>query len=442
MAGIPRRLNGLLAGVFPEKRIFIQSENSTRYVRFSPLTQMALSTGLMAFIGWTAVSTTTMAINFIAADARGSQAQAVREAYETRLGELAAERDTRAAEARSAQARFETAMDQISRQQTEIIGAIEHTRELDIALDLTRNQLRETVADRDRAIFANARLRAEANAKEEAISGASGEDLDETLRTVSEALADTSGERDAADAERAKLAAQVAELRLRAEVTEQREKEMMGEIEQAVALSFGPMRKVFANANIDVDGLINKIRGDYSGEGGPETPAVVSTRNYDDGISNQFDSVMVDIDRMNLMRIAAGKVPLAIPVRDTFRFTSGFGIRRDPKGAGRRMHAGVDFAAPKGTPIYATADGVVVAAERESGYGNVVRIRHELGFETVYAHQSRIRVQVGQKVSRGERIGDMGSTGRSTGVHLHYEVHLNGRPVNPMTYLEAARDVF
>ena len=106
------------------------------------------------------------------------------------------------------------------------------------------------------------------------------------------------------------------------------------------------------------------------------------------------------------------------------------------------MHAGVDLAAPVGTTILATADGVVTDAGRESGYGNVVRVRHEFGFETVYAHLSKIRVKVGQQVSRGVQIGDMGSTGRSTGSHLHYEVRVNGQPQNPMTYLEAAKDVF
>ena len=151
---------------------------------------------------------------------------------------------------------------------------------------------------------------------------------------------------------------------------------------------------------------------------------------------------MSDIDRANLMRIAAGKIPYSVPVLSDFRFTSGFGYRRDPKGRGTRMHAGIDLAGPRGTAIFATAAGVVTDAGYESGYGNVVRIRHDFGFETVYAHQSRIRVRVGQTVSRGDRIGDMGSTGRSTGSHLHYEVHVNGRPVNPMTYLEAAKDVF
>ena len=106
------------------------------------------------------------------------------------------------------------------------------------------------------------------------------------------------------------------------------------------------------------------------------------------------------------------------------------------------MHAGIDLAAPVGTTILSTADGVVTDAGRESGYGNVVRVRHEFGFETVYAHLSKIRVKVGQQVSRGVQIGDMGSTGRSTGSHLHYEVRVNGKPQNPMTYLEAAKDVF
>jgi murein DD-endopeptidase MepM/ murein hydrolase activator NlpD len=135
-------------------------------------------------------------------------------------------------------------------------------------------------------------------------------------------------------------------------------------------------------------------------------------------------------------------VPYTMPVRAAHRFTSGFGTRRDPKTGGRRMHSGIDLAAPRGTPIHATADGVVKSAKYENGYGNTVRIQHAFGFETVYAHQTRLHVRTGEQVSRGDHIGDMGATGRSTGVHLHYEVHLNGRPVNPMTYLEAAKDVF
>ena len=219
---------------------------------------------------------------------------------------------------------------------------------------------------------------------------------------------------------------------------------MVNQLEQAVAMSFGPMEKVFKATKIDVDSLIAKVRTGYSGARRPDgAPIVVSSRSFDDAaLSTRYDPLMTNLDRLNLMRIAASKLPLALPLHSDFRFTSGFGYRHDPKGRGTRNHAGVDLAGPRGTPIYATADGVVVAAGPESGYGNVVRIQHDFGFETVYAHQSKIRVRVGQQVSRGVQIGDMGSTGRSTGSHLHYEVRVNGAPVNPMTYLEAAKDVF
>jgi murein DD-endopeptidase MepM/ murein hydrolase activator NlpD len=145
---------------------------------------------------------------------------------------------------------------------------------------------------------------------------------------------------------------------------------------------------------------------------------------------------------MNTHRIAAEGLPFSIPVNGSFRFTSGFGYRRDPFTGSRRLHAGTDFAGSRGTPIVAAGDGTVIFAGRQSGYGLMVELRHRDGFTTRYAHLSRIRVSEGERVSRGERIGDMGNTGRSTGTHLHYEVRRNGDPVNPMTFITAGRDVF
>ncbi|HSG36777.1 MAG TPA: M23 family metallopeptidase, partial [Paracoccaceae bacterium] len=107
-----------------------------------------------------------------------------------------------------------------------------------------------------------------------------------------------------------------------------------------------------------------------------------------------------------------------------------------------KPHEGTDLAAPVGTPIYATADGTVIFAGWSSGYGRLIKIRHEFGIETRYAHLNKIRVSVGQRVSQGERIGDMGNSGRSTGPHLHYEVITSGKPVNPMTFLRAGANVF
>ena len=106
------------------------------------------------------------------------------------------------------------------------------------------------------------------------------------------------------------------------------------------------------------------------------------------------------------------------------------------------MHAGADFAGPVGTPIYAAGDGVVTHASWLSSYGRLVKIKHENGVETRYAHMNKIRVKKGQRVSRGDRIGDMGNTGRSTGPHLHYEVRVNGTPIDPMKFIKAGKNVF
>jgi murein DD-endopeptidase MepM/ murein hydrolase activator NlpD len=106
------------------------------------------------------------------------------------------------------------------------------------------------------------------------------------------------------------------------------------------------------------------------------------------------------------------------------------------------MHHGVDFAAPKGTLIYSTGDGIVTHAGWKGGYGLLVTIKHAFGFQTRYAHNSRIYVKVGKRVSRGDKISAMGSTGRSTGTHLHYEVRRNNKPLNPTTFIKAGRNVF
>jgi murein DD-endopeptidase MepM/ murein hydrolase activator NlpD len=121
--------------------------------------------------------------------------------------------------------------------------------------------------------------------------------------------------------------------------------------------------------------------------------------------------------------------------KDLKRIASGFGYRIHPIYKTLRMHEGIDFSAPIGTPIYATGDGTVESLKTKmSGYGKVVMINHGFGYETLYAHMSKIIVRPGQKVKRGEIIGYVGNSGRSTGPHLHYEVRKNDKPINPIHF--------
>jgi murein DD-endopeptidase MepM/ murein hydrolase activator NlpD len=131
-------------------------------------------------------------------------------------------------------------------------------------------------------------------------------------------------------------------------------------------------------------------------------------------------------------------VPSDKPVKTDVSFTSGFGVRSDPFHAGAAMHPGIDLAGSYGTPIYATADGTVLRAGWNSGgYGNLVEIDHGRGITTRYGHMSAILVHEGDHVTRGQQIGRMGSTGRSTGNHLHYEVRIDGRAVNPIPFMKS-----
>lgn len=133
-------------------------------------------------------------------------------------------------------------------------------------------------------------------------------------------------------------------------------------------------------------------------------------------------------------------VPALKPVRN-FALTSGFGVRYDPFNGGAAMHSGIDMAGPVGEPIYATADGVVEKAGWGGGYGNMIDIGHGRGIETRYGHLSKILVTEGQHVKRGDLIARMGSTGRSTGSHLHYEVRIDGHAVNPVPFLQSAEQL-
>ncbi|WP_108811420.1 peptidoglycan DD-metalloendopeptidase family protein [Sphingorhabdus sp. Alg231-15] len=144
--------------------------------------------------------------------------------------------------------------------------------------------------------------------------------------------------------------------------------------------------------------------------------------------------------RMDQLERTLLTIPSAMPA-DITMMSSGYGYRRDPFTGGGAMHSGIDFKGPHGQPILSAASGKITHAGWKSGYGKTVEITHGNGLMTRYAHLSKIHVATGQKVKQGLQVGAMGSTGRSTGTHLHFEVRLNGQAVNPRPFLEANTDV-
>jgi murein DD-endopeptidase MepM/ murein hydrolase activator NlpD len=433
------KLNHILEKHFPERRVFLRSDTDTRFIRLRPATQLIAFTGASAIVAWAIIATAVLVMDSIGSGNFREQAKRDQRTYEARLNALEDERDKRADEALAAQNRFNSALEQISVMQTELLTSETRRRELETGIEVIQSTLRRTMKDRDSARNEAAQL-AEAidNSGDTPLPGQSGSaGEDPMVEFLSSQLAATAQERDqvTADAQDALLRAD--EMATQIQLMQDQNDQIFRQLEEAMTISVEPLDKMFTAAGMNPDRLLDTVRSGYSGQGGPLMPLNFSTRGEDPSAdTRRANGILQGMDKLNLYRIAAQKAPFAMPVRSSFRFTSGFGMRWG------RMHSGTDFAAPHGTPIFSTADGVVVHAGWQSGYGRLVKIQHEFGIETRYAHMSKLHVRKGQRVSRGDRIGDMGSTGRSTGTHLHYEVRVGGKAVNPMIYIKAARDVF
>jgi len=203
------------------------------------------------------------------------------------------------------------------------------------------------------------------------------------------------------------------------------------------------LKMVMASTGLNPDNFIQpaKIRNVTMAQGGP----FIDADNMSDADTMFFrhaNRAGAVVDELSTIQNLINTVPLSSPLTVSRRFTSGYGVRRDPINGRRSNHYGIDFAAKWRAPVIATANGIVKFSGTRSGFGRVVEIDHGNGFVTRYAHLHRQSVKAGQKVNLHDKIGELGSSGRSTGPHVHYEILYKGKPRNPQRFIEAGRYVF
>lgn len=237
---------------------------------------------------------------------------------------------------------------------------------------------------------------------------------------------------------------QISEYEIQMKLLGNKTQEMQSKLDELANMDDDVYREIFG-----ADPISNDIR--KAGTGGVDKYTALqqlkSGKNLEQlhkKLDNMSAQYKVQEDSYNkLIKMAKNKSKMLasipaiqpIPNKNLRRIASGFGYRVDPIYKTRKMHKGIDFTAPKGTKIYATGDAVVKKVEHARwGYGTHIVLDHGYGYSTLYGHMSRTNVKVGQKVTRGQLIGLVGSTGKSTGAHLHYEVHKNGTAVNPIGY--------
>ena len=417
---------------FPSRQLLLKTGSDTKFFTLSSSTQAIIIFAIFIFVSWSLFS--SLIFTFKALNLGGKEDYFARSNvnYEDRIEQISDEKYSYFQRVKDTEAKLREALEAIEDFQVEITKAQIREEELQSGILILQELIKQTKNNNFVGLE-------EQKNRLNNVAGLQQENRINTLPRISillSLLEETVKERDDIKAKLVKALKKVDQLSYEADLSQQNNEQIFRQIEEALVISVKPLEKMFKSVGLDLNGLLNVIRNTYSGYGGPNLP--ISKLPIDSLTNNEkLAAKMVDqILELGAWRIAVQKIPFAHPLNETFQYTSGFGPRWGT------MHYGTDMAAKHGSAILATADGVINFAGWEKGYGKLIKIKHDFGYETRYAHLSKISVSVGQKISQGDRIGKMGNTGRSTGTHLHYEIRRNGKPINPMKYIRARQNVF
>jgi murein DD-endopeptidase MepM/ murein hydrolase activator NlpD len=267
-------------------------------------------------------------------------------------------------------------------------------------------------------------------------------DIEDQARQLTVALNAALEQRNRLQNERAKMAGEVGGLRQQLTALQESQANFVANLAERTRGNVDMMEKTVAMTGLDVNKLLQTV-SEESGEGGPFIPATTAPSG-DEGEQKLLASVATlgdQVDRWEKLQLILRSLPLTAPI-DSYYISSSYGTRLDPFNGARALHEGVDMVSKLRSEVLATAPGTVKFAGWKGGYGRVVEIDHGLGIVTRYAHLYAINVKVGDVVDYRQEIGKLGSSGRSSGPHVHFEVRYNGRPLDPMAFLKAGRYVF
>ena len=417
---------------FPSRQLLLKTGSDTKFFTLSSSTQAIIIFAVFIFVGWSLFSSLIFTFKALNLGVKEDYFARSNVNYEDRIEQISDEKYSYFQRVKDAEAKLREALEAIEDFQVEITKAQIREEELQSGILILQELIKQTKNNN----FAG--LEEQKNRLNN-VAGLQQENTINALPRISilmSLLEETVKERDDIKAKLVKALKKVDQLSYEADLSQQNNEQIFRQIEEALVISVKPLEKMFKSVGLDLNSILNVIRNTYSGYGGPNLP--ISKLPIDSLTNNEkLAAKMVDqILELGAWRIAVQKIPFAHPLNETFQYTSGFGPRWGT------MHYGTDMAAKHGSAILATADGVINFAGWEKGYGKLIKIKHDFGYETRYAHLSKISVSVGQRISQGDRIGKMGNTGRSTGTHLHYEIRRNGKPINPMKYIRARQNVF
>ncbi len=466
-----------LHATFPERQIYIRSDGRVQFFTFGPSLQATLAGLTLIFLGWVAFATVNVIFKDRIIAAKDHRYQQMQAAYENRVADLQMSYDELNGALVSAEDRFKSTADALQVKQNAISGFLNRANQVETGVgghnlavaapvEQTQPVLQGTAqATGGMDVEAPADVSADETGssalmimpgpaqpqprtahpvKSSALDSAMHRFAD-LFKSVTESVhIDTHPVHDtpAAYAQHPGLRA-LADQTNRVAQIGQSETLLMAKTEGTLEQGVGDLRGVMRRTGINPDSFARKIAAN-EGMGGPEIPLdqVKIEGISDPKFTQAYLGAAAMLDQLNGLSAAMAHVPLTTPVSTAiFDKSSGFGARVDPFTGRYAFHPGIDFAGPWGSVVHATAPGVVVFAGTRGGYGNMVEIDHGYGIHTRYGHLSMISVRVGSRIAKGAALGRVGSTGRSTGPHVHYEVWYDDVVKNPNNFIEAGRHV-
>ena len=465
---------------FPERQIYIRSDGRVQFFTFGPSLQATLAGLTLIFLGWVAFATVNVIFKDRIIAAKDHRYQQMQAAYENRVADLQISYDELNGALVSAEDRFKATADSLQAKQNAIAGFLNRANQVQAAVGARGGMTAPAPSMPSLAPLAARSDVAHSGAPDvEAPSDINADDAGSsqlvvmpgpaapqprTARPVKSSMLDHAMQRFAALFQSVAASVHVAAhpvkdvpaayaqhpaLRALSEQTARvshigdSETVLMAKTEGALDQGVGTLRNVMRRTGINPDAFARKIAGN-EGVGGPEISLdqVKIEGISDPGFTHAYLNASAVLNQLNGLSAAMDHVPLSMPVSTvSFDKSSGFGARVDPFTGRYAFHPGIDFAGPWGSVVHATAPGTVVFAGNKGGYGNMVEIDHGYGIHTRYGHLSAINVRVGTRIGKGAGLGRVGSTGRSTGPHVHYEVWYDDVVKNPNNFIEAGRHV-
>ncbi len=437
---------GLAFGrLFRERQIYHRSDGVVRFIKLSSRSQIALATVLGASLLWVAYASVNVVFKEQIIVSKDQERRDQEAAYRRRLQIAETAYDQVNALNYIYAREFDATITGLQGQHDALRSLVENKSAVDRRIQALAETLSATGAPGGRQLKSSNRLMIdpvgrEPTPRQSRISALRGDALNGVMnQRIAEGIDDDV----------------LTEMRRETAELSSRQVVLMARLEEDMRKKNREMDRILAHTGVDLSGLVDRKRSavfneasaqnvtneEFTGQGGPLIPVsnVAASSTYYRSAARIEDI----LKEMVTLQSALESVPLSSPIAVRHRMSSRFGWRWDPVVKNRRAsHKGLDFAGPRNSPIIATADGRVSFAGTRGGFGRTVEIDHGNGFKTRYAHLNRIKVRAGQKVTMHDVIGLMGNTGRSTGTHLHYEVHFGGRQVDPLKFIEAGRYVF